>query len=195
MLRIEEICTNVDDDFRDHLLELDDDKLRALLADSTALRHLLPMGVSYKEAVTAITAIMAFRAQPPEDIPPPPAITEPEKKKRAPRKKKPVPQAPSPTLPRQAEGGGSVESQRLLTAEGGGSAECQRLLTAEDAPKLEQPEPKPVIASLPPAPRPLPPPHDHLALPPLKQRWRDHAILVIPMVLALAVLVILLIKR
>ena len=65
MLRIEEIASNVDDDFRDHLLAMDDAKLKALLADSTGLRHLLPMGVSYKEAVAAINAILEFRAQPP----------------------------------------------------------------------------------------------------------------------------------
>jgi hypothetical protein len=99
MLRIEEIVGNVDDDFRDYLLEMDDAKLRALLADSTALRHLLPMGVSYAEAVTAITLILDYRAQPP-DVPPPAAAAL--KKKRAPRKAaakaKPSP-PPSPLPP------------------------------------------------------------------------------------------------
>lgn len=82
MLRIEEIVGNVDDDFRDYLLEMDDAKLRALLADSTALRHLLPMGVSYTEAVTAINAILEYRAQPLDAPPDLPAV----KKKRPPRK-------------------------------------------------------------------------------------------------------------
>jgi len=90
MLRIEEIVGNVDDDFRDYLLEMADERLHVLLADSQMLRHLLPLGVSYREAVTAINAILEYRAQPPS-APPPPA-----RKKRAARKRKAAAAKPDP---------------------------------------------------------------------------------------------------
>ena len=80
----------MDDDFRDYLLEMADERLHVLLADSQMLRHLLPLGVSYREAVTAINAILEYRAQPPS-APPPPA-----RKKRAPRKKKAAAVKPDP---------------------------------------------------------------------------------------------------
>jgi hypothetical protein len=178
MLRIEEIVGNVDDDFRDYLLEMDDAKLHALLADSQTLRHLLPMGVSYREAVTVINAILEYRAQPPEETRPPPPV----KKARAPRKKKttppplealtdPVPEATPPPPP----------------------------------PAEEAPEPKPPSPPLPEgegrgegkAPRPLdslPEPAPPMSLPRLKPRLRDHVILVLPVMLA-AALVILLLSR
>lgn len=161
MLRIEEICTNVDDDFRDHLLAMDDGRLNALLADSTALRHLLPLGVSYKEAVAAITAILEFRAQPPEEPEP-----EPARAKRAPRKKAPpVPRAGEEIVP---------PDPRVEAA-------------AEPAPVAPVPAPPPIPVSS--------PCDDRLSLPPLKLRWRDRIILVLPVALAAAVLVSLMIKR
>ena len=170
MLRIEEIVGNVDDDFRDHLLEMDDAKLRGLLDDSQTLRHLLPMGVSYREAVTVITAILEYRAQPPEEAPPPVTV----KKPRAPRKKKaapipsdPVPE-PVPPPPPQAEDRSEME-----------------------APPPPEPLPAPVTM---PEPAPSPAPDHPMALPTLRPRWRDHVILVLPVMLA-AALVILLLSR
>ena len=195
MLRIEEIVGNVDDDFRDHLLEMDDTKLRALLADSQTLRHLLPMGVSYREAVTVINAILEYRAPPPEEAPAPapPAA----KKPRAPRKKKPVPEAQAQPVPEEA----------ILPpppqAEEPSEMKAPPLPEPSATPEPE-PEPEPVLPPLPegegraerelasPAPEPVP---EHPeSLPPLKPRWRDHIILILPVMLA-AALVILLLSR
>ncbi|RAU21364.1 hypothetical protein CU669_13080 [Paramagnetospirillum kuznetsovii] len=171
MLRIEEICTNVDDDFRDHLLEMDDERLRALLADSSALRHLVPMGVSYKEAVIAIYAILDFRAQPPEDT-----VTEAPKKKRAPRKKKAMappdvsPAGETPALPDTPPDVSHAGETPTLTD----CLERGRPARIQTEPHSE-------------AQRPV--------FPPLKPRWRDQAILLVPVALAAAVLAFLLIRH
>ncbi|MDO8607995.1 MAG: hypothetical protein Q7R40_15785 [Phaeospirillum sp.] len=162
MLRIEEIVGNVDDDFRDHLLEMDDGRLRALLADSQTLRHLLPMGVSYKEAVTAINAILDYRALPPEEQ----ALPLPPKKKRAPRKKKAaVVEAPLPPFP---EDEGRDEGE---------------------PPPGPEPEPEPEPE---PPPEPEEAPTERLTLPTLRPRRRDHVILLLPVILAAVLVVLLL---
>jgi hypothetical protein len=102
VLRIEEIVGNVDDDFRDVLLEMDDERLQALLADRRALSDMRPVGISHRDAQAIIHAILDFRAQPPsppeprsppdiiipaEIVVPPHPITPPPKK-RAPRKRR-----------------------------------------------------------------------------------------------------------
>lgn len=61
MLRIEEIAGAMDDDFRDALDDMDDERLGGLRADKAALDRLRPVGVSHREALAMIESIMAAR--------------------------------------------------------------------------------------------------------------------------------------
>ena len=186
MLRIEEIVGNVDDDFRDHLLGMDDGRLRALLADSHALRHLLPLGVSYREAVTAIDAILDYRANPPE---PPPAPPQPAKKKLTARQKKVPPPEPEPEPARVAEAAviASIpEPDAPLAPPDEGHIPRQEEPTATIG-EMQVTPPPPVEIE----PKP---PEEHVTLPPLHPRRRDNIILLLPIIIA-AVLVILLLVR
>lgn len=71
MLRIEEIAGAMDDDFRDALDGMDDERLAALKADKKSLDWLRPVGVSHREAMAMIESIMAARLAPPPPPPPP----------------------------------------------------------------------------------------------------------------------------
>ncbi len=229
MLRIEEIVGNVDDDFRDHLLEMGDERLRALLDDSHALRHLLPLGVSYREAVTAITAILEYRANPPEEPAPPPP-----KKKRPARKKKVATTEPDPEpepepVPVEAPDGpppsspaGRLEDSHISSDDigapnhpavmaGPGPDHPRRAAPPEFEGRIgvdtrDKPAHDDIKAIQPDAicAPPLPegegrgerdlPAEEHLALPPLRPRRRDHVILLLPILLAAALVILLLLR-
>lgn len=61
MLRIEEIETTIDDDFRELLHGLADSDLEVLLEDSARLRRVRPVGVSSQEARQYVRDVMDFR--------------------------------------------------------------------------------------------------------------------------------------
>ncbi|OAN44269.1 hypothetical protein [Magnetospirillum moscoviense] len=72
MLRIEEIVGAMDDDFRDALEALTDERLAELAGNKRALDQYRPVGVSHTEAMAMIAYIQEIRANPPpEPVPEP----------------------------------------------------------------------------------------------------------------------------
>ncbi|MGE5547929.1 MAG: hypothetical protein ACM33T_13580 [Solirubrobacterales bacterium] len=126
MLRIEEIVGCMDDEFRYALDQLDGATLAGLRNDQAALRRMRPVGISHREAVAMIDAILEARAkaaQRPPKAPPRRRPTAPGARKRAeaapapapdqPRAETPVAEVPMPPPPLLLAGPAPVPPVRL----------------------------------------------------------------------------------